>query len=76
VTGSLAEASSRATAAERRVEERRPVGWLSPCLSRGDCFSGKSRERHAEGGQTTQKAEISLRDVWTSQPEQLLPFPL
>ena len=32
--------------------------------------------RAMKGGQTTQKANIYLGDVWTSQSEQFLVFPL
>ena len=39
-------------------------------------YSGKSSERHAEGGQTTQKANMYLGDFCTSQPEQVLTFSL
>ena len=37
---------------------------------------GDGSERHAEGGRTTQKANVYLGDSWTSQPEQVLTFSL
>ena len=36
----------------------------------------EEQRRAMKGGQTTQKAKLYLGDVWTSQSEQFLKFPL
>ena len=56
-----------------RVEPRR---CATICCIWDMLLSGKSSERQADGGQTTQKANIYLGDFWTSQPEQVVTFSL
>ena len=71
----------RGPAVELRAVEGTSTDWsaqgdtLDPSGSALASFREEQWET-CRGGQTTQKAKLYLGDLWTSQPEQVLPFSL